>query len=146
MFINIYIDNQRSSSHIVIFFLMLRRPPRSTRTDTLFPYTTLFRSGEGPNDVTISPIKAFHEPYGKDIALRIAALEPQHYTRAGAALLHASTLLMKQPTRHRLLLLLSDGKPNDVDQYEGRYGFEDMRRAVRDAKQQGIFPFCLTIA
>src|SRR3546814_15682828 len=80
----------------VFFFLMIRRPPRSTRTDTLFPYTTLCRSrealllvgialerlgepysiqafsGEGPNDVTISPIKAFHEPYGKDIALRIA--------------------------------------------------------------------------
>src|SRR3546814_14660722 len=52
---------------------------------------------------------------------------------------------MKQPARHRLLLLLSDGKPNDVDQYEGRYGVEDMRRAVQAAKQQGIFPFCLTI-
>ncbi|HEY9572070.1 MAG TPA: VWA domain-containing protein, partial [Pusillimonas sp.] len=109
------------------------------------PYSIQAFSGEGPNDVTISPIKAFHEPYGKDIALRIAALEPQHYTRAGAALRHASTLLMKQPARHRLLLLLSDGKPNDVDQYEGRYGVEDMRRAVQEAKQQGIFPFCLTI-
>src|SRR3546814_12783855 len=30
------------------FFLMIRRPPRSTRTDTLFPYTTLFRSGDHP--------------------------------------------------------------------------------------------------
>src|SRR3546814_2017796 len=33
-----------SMSHLVFFFLMIRRPPRSTRTDTLFPYTTLFRS------------------------------------------------------------------------------------------------------
>ncbi|UYO93133.1 nitric oxide reductase activation protein NorD [Pollutimonas sp. M17] len=102
-------------------------------------------SGEGPQSVTVNAIKDFKEPYGNDIAQRIAALEPQHYTRAGAALRHASALLMQQPARHRLLLLLSDGKPNDVDQYEGRYGVEDMRRAVEEAKQQGIFPFCLTI-
>src|SRR3546814_12215026 len=34
-------------SFFFFFFLMIRRPPRSTRTDTLFPYTTLFRSGSG---------------------------------------------------------------------------------------------------
>src|SRR5690606_36874636 len=65
--------------------------------------------------------------------------------RSGAALRHATTVLMRQPARHRLLLLLSDGKPNDVDEYEGRYGVEDMRMAVIEAKAQGIFPFCLTI-
>jgi nitric oxide reductase NorD protein len=42
-------------------------------------------------------------------------------------------------------LLLSDGKPNDVDQYEGRYGVEDMRKAVTEAMLQGVHPFCLTI-
>jgi nitric oxide reductase NorD protein len=109
------------------------------------PYSIQAFSGEGPQSVTVNAIKDFKEPYGNDIARRIAALEPQHYTRAGAALRHASALLMQQPARHRLLLLLSDGKPNDVDQYEGRYGVEDMRRAVEEAKQQGIFPFCLTI-
>ncbi|MGB3289669.1 MAG: VWA domain-containing protein [Burkholderiaceae bacterium] len=109
------------------------------------PYSIQAFSGEGPQSVTVNAIKDFKEPYDNDIAQRIAALEPQHYTRAGAALRHASTLLMQQPARHRLLLLLSDGKPNDVDQYEGRYGVEDMRRAVEEAKQQGIFPFCLTI-
>jgi nitric oxide reductase NorD protein len=50
---------------------------------------------------------------------------------------------MEQPARHRLLL--SEGKPNDVDQYDGRYGLEDMRQAINEAKLQGIFPFCLTI-
>jgi nitric oxide reductase NorD protein len=43
------------------------------------------------------------------------------------------------------LLLLSDGKPNDVDEYSGRYGVEDFRQAVVEAKLQGISPFCLTI-
>jgi nitric oxide reductase NorD protein len=52
---------------------------------------------------------------------------------------------MRQPARHRLLLLLSDGKPNDEDDYEGRYGVEDMKRAVIEARLQDIFPFCLTI-
>ena len=79
------------------------------------------------------------------MALRIAALEPESYTRAGAALRHASTLLMQKPARHRLLLLLSDGKPNDVDEYEGAYGIEDMQQAVVEARLQGIFPFCLTV-
>ncbi|TFL15298.1 VWA domain-containing protein [Pusillimonas caeni] len=109
------------------------------------PYSIQAFSGEGPHSVTLIEVKAFDEPYSNDIALRIAALDAQHYTRAGAALRHATALLMKQYARHRLLLLLSDGKPNDVDEYEGRYGVEDMKKAVDEAKLQGIFPFCLTI-
>src|SRR3546814_13012143 len=42
----------------MFFFLMIRRPPRSTRTDTLFPYTTLFRSRREPTD--IDGMKAIH--------------------------------------------------------------------------------------
>lgn len=109
------------------------------------PYSILAFSGEGPGRVTVSTIKSFEEAYGNNIALRIAALEPQYYTRAGAALRHATAQLMRQPAQHRLLLLLSDGKPNDIDEYEGRYGIQDMRMAVTEAKAQGIFPFCLTI-
>jgi len=109
------------------------------------PYSIQAFSGEGPHSVTLIEVKAFDEPYSNDIALRIAALDAQHYTRAGAALRHATALLMMQYARHRLLLLLSDGKPNDVDEYEGRYGVEDMKKAVDEAKLQGIFPFCLTI-
>jgi hypothetical protein len=74
-----------------------------------------------------------------------AALEPNGYTRTGAAIRHTSTLLGAQRTRYRLLLMLSDGKPNDVDEYEGRYGIEDSRQAVSEARIQGIVPFCLTV-
>jgi nitric oxide reductase NorD protein len=109
------------------------------------PYNVLSFSGVGAANVTMSEIKRFDEPYGTEQALRIAALEPERYTRAGAAIRHASALLIKQPARHRLLLLLSDGKPNDEDHYEGRYGVEDMKRAVTEARLGGIFPFCLTI-
>ncbi len=52
---------------------------------------------------------------------------------------------MQKRAERRLLLLLSDGKPNDIDDYEGRYGVEDMRQDVTEAHLQGISPFCLTI-
>jgi nitric oxide reductase NorD protein len=109
------------------------------------PYCVDSFSGEGAHGVTVREIKRFDERYDNDVALRIAALEPERYTRAGAALRHVSTVLMRQTAEHRLLLLLSDGKPNDVDHYDGRYGVEDMRQAVNEAKLQGISPFCLTI-
>ena len=109
------------------------------------PYSVHSFSGEGPHGVTVGEIKRFDERYDNDVALRIAALEPERYTRAGAALRHVSTELMRQAADHRLLLLLSDGKPNDVDRYDGRYGVEDMRQAVNESKLQGISPFCLTI-
>ena len=64
---------------------------------------------------------------------------------AGAAIRHASALLARQAARHRLLLVLSDGKPNDVDQYQGRYGLEDTRQAVVEARLSGLVPFCLTV-
>ena len=109
------------------------------------PYGVLAFSGEGPHGVVVRSVKRFDERYDNAVALRIAGLEPEHYTRAGAAIRHASTLLMGEPAEHRLLLLLSDGKPNDVDDYEGRYGVEDMRQAVTEARLQGISPFCLTV-
>ena len=109
------------------------------------PFGVQAFSGEGPQGVVVRNVKQFAEPYGPPVALRIAGLEPEHYTRAGAALRHASSTLMTQAAAHRLLLLISDGKPNDVDDYEGRYGVEDMRQAVTEARLQGIAPFCLTI-
>lgn len=109
------------------------------------PCAVMSFSGEGPQGVTVRNVKSFNEAHSDEVARRIAALEPEHYTRAGAALRHATAELMRQRARHRLLLLLSDGKPNDVDEYEGRYGVEDMRQAVMEAKLQGIHPFCLTI-
>ncbi|MBD7978243.1 nitric oxide reductase activation protein NorD [Serpens gallinarum] len=109
------------------------------------PYSVKSFSGEGPQQVTMRTLKAFDEHYNEVVGKRIAALEPERYTRAGAAIRHASASLMREPASHRLLLLLSDGKPNDVDEYEGRYGVEDMRQAVNEARLQGIHPFCLTI-
>jgi nitric oxide reductase NorD protein len=102
-------------------------------------------SGEGPGNVRVVTVKDFDERGGGEVRRRVAALEPDGYTRAGAAIRHASARLARQTARHRLLLMLSDGKPNDVDAYEGRYGIEDTRQAVAEARVQGLVPFCVTV-
>lgn len=95
--------------------------------------------------VRVHTLKSFDERYGGQVRGRIAAIKPGYYTRMGAALRHGSNMLGAQPAGRRLLLLLTDGKPNDLDQYEGRYGIEDTRQAVLEARRQGLQPFCVTI-
>ncbi len=102
-------------------------------------------SGEGPGSVAMHVVKRFDERYGEGVRLRIAGLEHDRYTRMGAALRHATALLCRERARHQLLLMLTDGRPNDVDLYEGRYGIEDTRQAVAEARLQGVHPFCLTV-
>jgi len=108
-------------------------------------YTVLAFSGEGPRAVAIRVVKGFEERNGIAVRERIAGLEHDRYTRLGAALRHGTAVLSRERARHRLLLVLSDGKPNDVDAYEGRYGVEDARQAVAEARLQGLSPFCLTV-
>ena len=76
---------------------------------------------------------------------RIGALKPGFYTRIGAGIRYATQILAKRPESLKLLLILSDGKPNDVDHYEGRYGIEDTRMSLNAARQEGVRPFCVTI-
>lgn len=95
--------------------------------------------------VWVNTLKAFDEPMNDVTERRIAALKPGHYTRMGAAIRHAAAGLAKRPNRHRLLLVLSDGKPNDSDYYEGRYAIEDTRRAILDARRQELKVFGVTI-
>jgi nitric oxide reductase NorD protein len=95
--------------------------------------------------VRLHQIKPFNQAYNAEVRGRIKALRPSYYTRMGAAVRYATEILHKQPARQHLLLLLTDGKPNDMDQYEGRYGIEDTRHALRSAQRQGIQAFCVTI-
>ncbi|MEZ5491001.1 MAG: protein norD [Gammaproteobacteria bacterium] len=95
--------------------------------------------------VWVNTIKSFEEAMSETTERRINALEPGHYTRMGAAIRHTAAELGKRPNRHRLLLVLSDGKPSDSDYYEGRYAVEDTRRAIMDARQQELKVFGITI-
>mgnify|MGYP006199258819 CR=1 FL=1 len=58
---------------------------------------------------------------------------------------NTSMMQLCDAERLRLLLVLTDGKPNDIDIYEGRYGLEDTRHAIQEARAQGLSPFCVTI-
>lgn len=95
--------------------------------------------------VRVETVKDFDEPMGHTIERRIAALKPGFYTRIGPAIRHASAKLRERPERRKLLLLLTDGKPNDVDHYEGRFAIEDSRRAVSEARRSGVSVFGVTV-
>ena len=97
------------------------------------------------DNVRFHLLKGFDERYNDQIRGRLATLKPGYYTRMGAAIRHASQILSKQKTGRRLLLILTDGKPNDLDKYEGRYGIEDTRIAIQEARRLGLIPFCVTI-
>jgi nitric oxide reductase NorD protein len=102
-------------------------------------------SSRGRLDVRWHALKRFDQRYDDDARARVAAIEPGHYTRLGAALRMAARELRGEGSRERLLLLLSDGKPNDRDIYEGRHGIEDTRQAFLEARRAGLRPFCVTV-
>ncbi|MDJ1157525.1 VWA domain-containing protein [Chelatococcus sp. SYSU_G07232] len=95
--------------------------------------------------VRVETVKDFGEAMGGAIERRIGALKPGYYTRIGAAVRHATRELARRPNRRKLLLLLTDGKPNDVDHYEGRFGIEDSRMAVQEARRMGLAVFGVTV-
>jgi len=95
--------------------------------------------------VRIETVKAFGAPMDADVEGRIAGLKPGYYTRLGAAIRHATADLARQQNRKRLLLVLTDGKPNDVDHYEGRFAMEDSRKAVVEARRTGVSVFAVTV-
>lgn len=102
-------------------------------------------SSRNRNHVRFYNIKKFDDRYDNHIRGHIDAIRPGYYTRMGAAIRHASKLLEKEATSQKLLLIITDGKPNDLDKYEGRYGIEDTRQAILEAEKQGLQPFCVTI-
>jgi nitric oxide reductase NorD protein len=95
--------------------------------------------------VYIQTIKSYEENVGPRVMSRIGALRPGFYTRMGAAIRHLASELEQRPNRHRLLLIITDGKPNDLDHYEGRYGIEDTRMAIIEARRSGLAVFGVTI-
>jgi nitric oxide reductase NorD protein len=93
----------------------------------------------------VRTVKEFDQQLEARTLRRIQALRPGHYTRMGAAVRHVTRQLEQRPQRHRLLLILTDGKPNDSDYYEGRFAVEDTRMAIREAQRAGIKGFGITV-
>ncbi len=91
-------------------------------------------------------VKGFDEAYGEQVQGRISGIEAKDYTRMGVAIRHLSAILCQVEAKTRILITLSDGKPDDYsDEYRSQYGIEDTRRALIEARRSGIHPFCITI-
>lgn len=101
-------------------------------------------SGQGRASVDFLTIKDFDDRLGASTAHRLGGLGPRQQNRDGAAIRHASAKLMMREVKTRILILLSDGRPLDGD-YKDEYALEDTKAALREARRNGIDPFCVTI-
>ena len=90
-------------------------------------------------------IKAIDEDYDEEIRARIANIQPQDYTRMGVFIRHMTRLFSQIEASTKLLVTISDGKPDDYDTYRGEYGVEDTRQALYEAHRDGIHSYCITI-
>ncbi|MCW5967714.1 MAG: VWA domain-containing protein [Blastocatellales bacterium] len=102
-------------------------------------------TSEGRRNVKYFVVKQFGEKYSPEVERRIGGITYHNNTRLGAAIRHAATELERQDARTKLLIVLSDGRPYDHDYGDSRYAREDTKMALRQAKTNGITPFCITI-
>ncbi|WP_417598276.1 nitric oxide reductase activation protein NorD [Pararhodobacter oceanensis] len=87
--------------------------------------------------VFVTRCKSFEQKMSAQVTDNICALKPGHYTRLGAAIRHVSAQLAEESAARKLLIVLTDGKPNDLDHYEGQHGIEDSHMAVSEARRSG---------
>jgi nitric oxide reductase NorD protein len=89
-------------------------------------------------------LKAFDEKWNSS-KYRIGSLQPSGYTRIGPALRHSGSLIHQRESKNKWVILLSDGKPNDYDRYEGKYGINDVKQALRELGKENINTYALAI-
>lgn len=96
------------------------------------------------NHTTYLTIKDFDEQWNR-AKFKIGGVEPTGYTRIGAALRHSGAMLDKRTSKNKWVILISDGKPNDYDKYEGKYGINDIKQALRELNERQINSYALAI-
>lgn len=97
------------------------------------------------HDVRYLHIKGFGEHWNDDVKGRLAAMEAKYSTRMGTAMRHAAHYLEAQPADKKLMLILTDGQPSDVDAHDERLLIEDAHQAVKELDQKGIFTYCINL-
>ena len=106
-------------------------------------------SGNGRDDVEFHVAKEFADPPSPSVWAALAAIEPRGSTRMGAAIRPAAAKLARQPASRRLLIVVSDGYPQDTDygpdRLDEEYGIQDTARALRDLEAAGVETFCVTV-
>ncbi len=106
-------------------------------------------SGFGRKEVEFFVAKEFDDDLSREAEERIAAMEPKRSTRMGPAIRHAAVKLAEREAKVKVLLILSDGYPQDFDYGSDRasrvYGIRDTMVALRETERQGISTFCITV-
>jgi nitric oxide reductase NorD protein len=97
------------------------------------------------HDVRYLHIKGYSEHWDDQVKGRLAAMEAKYSTRMGAAMRHAAHYLEKQQADKKLMLILTDGQPSDIDTKDGELLIADARQAVQELDQQGIYSYCINL-
>lgn len=109
------------------------------------PFAIAGFSSNTRHEVRYQHIKGFGESWGDDVKARLAAIEAGYSTRMGAALRHAAHYLENQRSDKKLLLVLTDGEPSDIDVDDQRLLIADARKAVQELDQSGIYTYCINL-
>jgi len=97
------------------------------------------------HNVRFSHFKGYSEPWGDEVKGRLAGMEANYSTRMGAAIRHAGHYLSHQKADKKLLLVLTDGEPADIDSHDPRMLIEDARKAVQEMDNEGIYTYCINL-
>ncbi|MDP2311430.1 MAG: hypothetical protein Q8P41_00880 [Pseudomonadota bacterium] len=110
-----------------------------------FPHAFYGFGNTHPQECHLQRIKGFDEAYGEPVHKRMGNLRPNGATRLGAYLRHAGWLLASRPQARRVLLVVSDGKPEDRGEYRGRQGVRDTAMAVAEVRRLGVHVHCISL-
>ncbi|MGE5240584.1 MAG: nitric oxide reductase activation protein NorD, partial [Bacteroidota bacterium] len=102
-------------------------------------------ASDGRHDVQYYRFKDFKDSYSDDVKARLAGMQGGLSTRMGAALRHAASFLLRQPEQKKLILLVTDGEPADIDVRDPQYLRHDTKKAVEEIATRGVRTFCLTL-
>lgn len=109
------------------------------------PFAVAAFCSDTHRDVRYFRIKDFGQPFDDGVLARLAGLSPDYSTRLGAAIRHAGGDLRRQRSYRRLLLIITDGEPSDIDVDDRRYLVEDARAAVQELNREAIDVFCVAL-
>ncbi|GIX41277.1 MAG: hypothetical protein KatS3mg129_1010 [Leptospiraceae bacterium] len=135
-----YVDNHRiidlEKEAIIVLGEVLKQIPVYISIASFYSKTR--------NQIYYNVIKNFNESWDKAL-FKIGSIQPEGYTRIGAAIRHANTLINQFSYTKKWVILLSDGKPNDYDKYEGKYGIYDIKQAIREGRKNNIQYFGIAL-
>ncbi|TVT54498.1 MAG: VWA domain-containing protein [Sedimenticola thiotaurini] len=97
------------------------------------------------HEVRYQHIKGYSETWNDDVKARLAAMQAGYSTRMGAAIRHAGHYLGKRTAEKKLLLVLTDGEPSDIDVDDDRLLIEDARKAVQELDRDNIYTYCINL-